>query len=211
MTALLFNPSSLFILLLALFSFHQLLWDFSDYYVLNASIYSEAREPSYSVILLRLKTKSLSDEVFTVSDQLAIFHAAWCQQNKMTLDHSLSLNKSTVWFPVCLSVFFFYIRAPHCGSCHSMEKVEIFFDMLSFCLDVVRCSSPVSCISVNCHMSTRFLVPTVYISAWSIFMAESGITTLSQMNELNLQKKKKKGIMVLIICGFFHCGWLVNI
>lgn len=107
--------------------------------------------------------------------------------------------------------FFFYIRAPHCGRCHSMEKVEIFFDMLSFCLDVVRCSSPVSCISVNCHMSTRFLVPTVYISAWSIFMAESGITTLSQMNELNLQKKKKKGIMVLIICGFFHCGWLVNI
>lgn len=89
-------------------------------------------------------------------------------------------------------LFFFYIRAPHCGSCHSMEKVEIFFDMLSFCLDIVRCSSPVSCISVNCHMSTRFLVPTVYISAWSIFMAESGITTLSQMNELNLQKKKKR-------------------
>lgn len=77
MTAHLFNPSSLFILLLALFSFHQLLWDFSDYYVLNASIYSEAREPSYSVILLKTKKKiSLSDEVFTVSDQLAIFHAA---------------------------------------------------------------------------------------------------------------------------------------
>lgn len=76
MTTHLFNPSSLFVLLLALFSFHQLLWDFSDYYVLNAPIYSEAREPSYSVILLRLKKISLSDEVFTVSDQLAIFHAA---------------------------------------------------------------------------------------------------------------------------------------
>lgn len=148
----------------------------------------------------------MSDEVFTVSDQLAVFHAAWCRQNKMTLDHSLSLNKSTVWFSVCFSVF--YVRAPHCGSCHSMEKVEIFFDMLSFWLDVVRCD--ITCIMYQCQLShvNSFLVPTVYISAWSIFMADSGITTLSQMNELNLQKKKW-GLMVLIICGFFTVdGWL---
>lgn len=192
MTALLFNPSSLFILLLALFSFHQLLWDFSDYYVLNASIYSEAREPSYSVILLRLKKKIFV--WWSVHGVWSACHLSRCMMSAEQNDFGSLFEpqqKHSLIFclPFC---FFFYIRAPHCGSCHSMEKVEIFFDMLSFCLDVVRCSSPVSCISVNCHMSTRFLVPTVYISAWSIFMAESGITTLSQMNELNLQKKKKK-------------------
>lgn len=49
---------------------------------------------------------------------------------------------------------FFYIRAPHCGSCHSMEKVEIFFDMLSFCLDVVRCSTcDITCIMYQRQLS----------------------------------------------------------
>lgn len=154
MTALLFNPSSLFILLLALFSFHQHLWDFSDYYVLNASIYSEARDPSYSVILLRLKK------------YLCLMRCSQCLISlpSFTL-HDVSRTKwlwITLWastkaqsdFLFAFLFFFFYIRAPHCGSCHSMEKVEIFFDMLSFCLDVVRCSTcDITCIMYQRQLS----------------------------------------------------------